>query len=116
MSSLSISQGDVLVSEIPFTDFSGSKRRPVVVISNSQYNTNSGNVIVLSISSTQPGSKYDSALLPNDLEEGELKRESKILADFPITLSKRVVLGRVGRITNKKLLEIKEKIRELYEL
>lgn len=30
-------QGDILLIPIPFTDLSSSKRRPVLVISNSEY-------------------------------------------------------------------------------
>jgi len=38
MNSLSINQGDVLLLELPFSDFSGSKKRPILVISGRTFN------------------------------------------------------------------------------
>jgi mRNA interferase MazF len=35
-------QGDILLIPIPFTDLSSQKRRPVIVISNNEYNGKSG--------------------------------------------------------------------------
>ena len=113
---LNIEQGDIVLASISYSDFSGSKERPVLVISNTLYNKNSGNLIVLNISSKLVGSKYDCILSNENLKEGELRIRSKILVDFPTTLSKNLCLRKIGKINENKLKELKQKMIELYEL
>ncbi len=60
--------------------------------------------------------KFDVKLKNSDLLEGELKTESKILTDFPTTMEKNLVSQKIGKITRQKLQEVKQKLRELYEL
>lgn len=44
-------QGDILLVPIPFSDLSSSKKRPVLVISNDDYNASSFDLIVVAITS-----------------------------------------------------------------
>jgi mRNA-degrading endonuclease toxin of MazEF toxin-antitoxin module len=88
----------------------------VLIISNTKYNQKSGDIIVISISSTKIKSKYDIKLTNKNLTEGELNLESKILTDFPTTIEKELIESKIGKITKEKLKEVKEKISELYEL
>ena len=112
----SFKQGDIVVANIAYSQQIGFKKRPVLIISNTKYNQNSGDIIVTSISSTEIKSKYDIKLLNNDLTEGELNLESKILTDFPTTIEKELIENKIGKITEKKLGEVKNKLSELYEI
>ena len=40
-------QGDIILIPVPFTDLSSQKRRPVIVISNSQYNQKTADMVVV---------------------------------------------------------------------
>ena len=112
----SFEQGDIIIANILYSQQVGFKRRPVLVISNSKYNQQSEDLIVLSISSTEPKEKYDLKLANKDLVEGELMVDSKILTDFPTTIEKNLIAQRIGKISAQKLREVKQKIKELYEL
>ena len=112
----SFEQGDIIIANILYSQQVGFKRRPVLVISNSKYNQQSEDLIVLSISSTEPKEKYDLKLANKDLVEGELMVDSKILTDFPTTIEKNLIAQRLGKISAQKLREVKQKIKELYEL
>ncbi|MBU2100095.1 type II toxin-antitoxin system PemK/MazF family toxin [Candidatus Micrarchaeota archaeon] len=114
--SLNFEQGNIIIANILYSQQVGFKRRPVLVISNSKYNKHSDDLIVLSVSSTEPKEKYDLKLTNKDLTEGELRVDSKILTDFPTTIEKSVVTESIGKISNQKLKEVKQKIKELYEL
>lgn len=114
--SLSFEQGDIVVANILYSQQIGFKRRPVLVISNSNYNKHSEDIIVTSISSTPLKAKYDIKLTNKDITEGELRTESKILTDFPTTMEKNLIAQKVGKISAQKLKEVKQKIKELYEL
>ena len=115
-SSLSFEQGDIAVADILYSQQAGLKRRPVLVASGSDFNRQSDDIIVLSISSTPPRSKFDVKLSADDLAEGELRVESKILADFPTTIEKALIAQKIGKISKQKLAEVKQKTRQLYEL
>ena len=112
----SFEQGEIVAADIIYSQQVGFKRRPVLVISNSGYNKQSEDLIVLSISSTQPKAKYDIGLTNKGLVAGELRTESKILADFPTTIEKNLISQKIGKISKQKLQEVKQKIKELYEL
>jgi len=114
--SLNFEPGDIVVADILYSAQAGIKRRPVIVISNATHNKLSSNIIVLSISSTPPKTNYDIKLTNQDLDNGKLKVDSKILVDFPTTLEKAIVSEKIGKISKKKLQEVKQKLRELYEL
>jgi mRNA interferase MazF len=109
-------QGDVVIANIAYSQQIGFKKRPVLIISNTKYNQKSGDIIVISISSTEIKSKYDIKITNENLEDGELNLESKILTDFPTTIEKELIENKIGKITKEKLKEVKEKMRELYGL
>ena len=109
-------QGDIIVADILYSRQVGVKRRPVLVISNARHNKHSANVIVLSVSSTEIKTPYDVPLTNKDLVKGELRLESKILVDFPTTLEKTLLTQKIGKISEQKIREVKQKLKELYEL
>ncbi len=51
-------QGDIVLIPIPFTDLSSHKRRPVIVISNDDYNQRAPDVIVVAMTSNPTLSAY----------------------------------------------------------
>ncbi len=113
---LNFEQGDIVIALMPFAEQVGSKRRPALVISNSAYNKKSEDLILLKITSQSKKADFDVALLPSDLEEGKLKFESQIMVDNPVTTYKELVESKIGKISKPKLKEVKQKIKELYEL
>lgn len=50
--------GDVVLVPFPFTDQSGGKKRPAVIVSSSDYNANRRDLIIMAITS-QVGSHSD---------------------------------------------------------
>lgn len=44
-------QGDIVLIPVPFTDLSSRKRRPVIVVSSSTYNSVSPDMIVVAMTS-----------------------------------------------------------------
>ena len=47
----SFSFGDVVLVPFPFTDQSGTKKRPAVVVSSHSYNTNRSDIVIMAITS-----------------------------------------------------------------
>jgi mRNA interferase MazF len=44
-------QGDIVLIPIPFTDLSSRKRRPLIVISNNDYNRKTPDIVVVAMTS-----------------------------------------------------------------
>ncbi|MEK6936564.1 MAG: type II toxin-antitoxin system PemK/MazF family toxin [Nanoarchaeota archaeon] len=99
-----ILQRDILLVPFPFSDQSGKKVRPVVVISNSSFNNNSEDILVLGLTSNISKDKYTSLINKTDLEEGELEM-CCIKVENILKLDKTLVIKKIGRINKNKLKE-----------
>jgi len=115
--SSSFEQGDIVVADLPFAEQVSLKRRPALVISNSQYNKNSDDIILLKITSKGNNTKYDVSFTNAGLTDGELsKPESTIMADNPVTAYVKLIDSKIAKLSEEKLGEVKKKLRELYSL
>lgn len=112
----SFEQGEIVVADIVYSQQFGFKRRPVLVVSSTAHNSASLDIIVVSISSTKPRSEYELKLAKADISEGELRYESKIIIDFATTIEKHLITQRIGKISDRKMQEVKRKMKELYLL
>lgn len=112
--SLIFEQGDIAIASVPFSDGSGVKRRPVLIISS--HSTHTFDVLAIKITATKRESKFSVSILPEDIEGGRLKVPSSISADFIVTIQKNLVSQKAGKITASKLLEVKGKLRQLFDL
>ncbi|MEK6972640.1 MAG: type II toxin-antitoxin system PemK/MazF family toxin [archaeon] len=116
MSSLNIEQGELIVADILFAEQVGAKRRLALVISNSSYNKNSEDIIVLKVTSHGSDTKFDISLTNKDTANKTLKTDSTIMADFPVVIVKENIVARPDKINANKMNEVKQKIRELYNI
>ncbi len=91
-------QGDILLIPIPFSDLKIHKKRPVLVLSNSSYNTNNQDILVAAITSNLEQKKYAVTITSDELNEGELKYESVIRADKIYSLSQAIALKKFGAV------------------
>jgi mRNA interferase MazF len=89
-------QGDILLVPFPFTDQTGVKQRPAVVLSSDQYNRNHPDVILAPITS-QIFYTMDEIRLVDWKDAGLLKPSviKPVLSSFEITLVRRS-LGRLS--------------------
>lgn len=101
-----IEQRDLLIVPFPFSDQSGRKVRPVVVLSNNQFNGNSEDVVVLGVTSNVKREKYAVGLTNKDLESGNLITACMIKVENILRLEKGLVVKKIGKISEKKLKEI----------
>ncbi|MCX6803526.1 MAG: type II toxin-antitoxin system PemK/MazF family toxin [Candidatus Diapherotrites archaeon] len=116
MSSLNFEPGEIVVAQILYSEQIGIKTRPALVVSNAKYNKDSEDVILLKITSKSKQTKYDIELTNSDLVNGELAKESMIMADNPVTTYKEMITTKIGKISKEKLNQVKEKLAELFEI
>src|SRR3989344_7785252 len=101
-----IEQKDLLIVPFPFSDQSGRKIRPVVVVSNNNFNTHSEDVIVMGVTSNVKKERYAISLTNKDLENGNLFTDCIIKVENILRLEKGLVIKKIGKINENKLKEV----------
>lgn len=86
------SPGDILVVDVAFTDDSGSKQRPVLVLSMPNAR---GDLVVVPISS-QPGNENSVPLTQSQMTKGTLSKPSWVRGNRPLTVNTKTVVKSVG--------------------
>jgi mRNA interferase MazF len=87
--------GDIVLVNFPFTDESGSKKRPSVVVSSSIYHEERSDVILVAI--TRAGNLRSGDVLISKWEEARLVKPSVIKPVFFTTKVSRIV-RRLGKL------------------
>ena len=102
--------GKIVLVPFPFTDLSGMKVRPAVIISN---NLTGDDVIVCFISSNIKNKGRSDIPLKKNLKNG-LKSDSVIVVSKIATLEKKTVLGEIGELSSAEVAQVKNKIKSLF--
>ena len=99
---LKVKQRDIILIKFPFSDLSGAKVRPALVISNNQYNNEKLDCVVLAMTSKLSQSEYKVIVESKDLDSGSLPVKSAIRVDKPFSVSKNKVLKIQGKLNTTK--------------
>jgi mRNA interferase MazF len=88
--------GDIVLIPFPFSDLSQSKLRPAVIVSK---NNLSYNDVIVSFITTQSSFTKNTITIDEKeslFQSSGLKKSSKIRCDKIATLSKKIILGKIG--------------------
>ncbi len=99
-------QRDLVLVPFPFSDQSGRKVRPVIIISNKMFNTPSEDVLVVGATSNISKDIYTISLKNLDLEEGKLITECCIKVENILKIDKDLIIKKIGKIKKIKLKQI----------
>ena len=103
-------KGDIVLITFPFTDLSGSKLRPTVVLAETELDV----TVCFITTQLQWQELTDVQLLPtssNGLRKQSLIRTSKIA-----TLDKALAKGLLGRLTHQEVDDLNNKLKSLLQL
>jgi mRNA interferase MazF len=114
-SALKVNQRDIVLIKFPFSDLSGAKVRPALVISNKGYNIKSLDTVVLALTSNLSTSDYKVFVSNLDLESGLLPVESAIRVDKPFSVLQSKILKVQAKILVIKFDEVKAAIAQLIQ-
>tara|TARA_Y100000310_G_C20027771_1_gene510391 strand:+ start:78 stop:422 length:345 start_codon:yes stop_codon:yes gene_type:complete len=99
-------QRDLLLVPFPFSDQSGKKVRPVVIISNNSFNEEGEDVLVVGVTSNIIRDQYTIQLTNKDLEEGKLLTTSFMKAENLLKIEKDLIIKKIGKIKKQKFKEV----------
>jgi len=101
-------KGDIVVVPFPFSDLSGSKRRPALVITDLK-----GYDLILCQITAHRRDKYSITITKDDCEKGDLNSKSFVRANRIFTTDYRIIIKRVATLKEKKMEDIINKIIEI---
>jgi mRNA interferase MazF len=110
-----IEQRSIILVPFPFSDLTSAKKRPALVISNTEFNKRNEDVICCLITSN-PAAKDAIKIANKDIESGFLEFDSKIKPYRLFTVSKSIVYKVLCRLNKKKSQLVIDEIRKLIEL
>jgi mRNA interferase MazF len=99
-------RGDVVVTPFPFSDLTGAKKRPALVVAS----LTGDDVILCQITSHGVRDDYTIPLDDRDFAEGGLRRPSNIRPNRLFTGDSRVILYRAGGLATAKMKEVTARI------
>jgi mRNA interferase MazF len=100
---------DVVEVPFPFSDVLKSKKRKALVISSREFNADSGNSVLMMITSAT-NSAWKSDIHLTDLETAGLKKSCFCRLKF-FTLDNRMILEKVGTLSAKDSAAVKKAIK-----
>ena len=107
-------QRDIMLVPFPFSDLSGQKVRPVLILSNDAYNQQSADVVVCGLTTNLSPAPYSIIIEVTDVEQpGTLRHRSKIKADTIASLEQTILIKQIARL---KLPVFKQVIAEIEDL
>ncbi|HMO78370.1 MAG TPA: type II toxin-antitoxin system PemK/MazF family toxin [Candidatus Paceibacterota bacterium] len=105
-------RGDVVLIPFPFSDLSGQKVRPALILSkHSKHN----DVVVLFITSkSRNRGDFIVAIAPS--KENGLKVQSEVVCDKIATLDRKTIIGQIGHLESKAQKDVDKLVTKLLGL
>lgn len=105
-------QKQIVIVPFPFSDQSGEKKRPALIVSNDGFNEKSDDVIACAITSDISEDAYSVQIKPGDWKDG-MYSESCVKTASIFSLDKDIVLRPIGRLSGERFREVMGKIQEI---
>lgn len=99
-------KGDIIVIPFPFSDLSGSKKRPALVLADLQ----GDDIILCQITSQQTKDKYSIAIKDSDFKIGKLPAPSNIRPNRIFTADKKIIIRKAASINEGAINGVIQKI------
>jgi len=106
-------KGDIVVVPFPFSDVSAAKRRPALVLTDSEQDT-CGDFILAQITSQQAADDLAVEIDAGDFENGALRHASSVRPSKLFTANEKIVLYKAGNLRKEKLREVFLQVTSLF--
>jgi len=95
-------KGDIVVIPFPFSDLSASKRRPALVLADSESN----DVILCQITSQSVKDSVAVTIELSDVENGSLNTVSNIRPNKLFTADESIIIYKIGNLSAGKIIDV----------
>lgn len=105
-----MAKGDIILITFPFTDLSGSKLRPAVILADTNED------VTVTFITTQLKWREPTDVLLTPSSSNGLKLQSLIRTSKIATLDKTLIKGRIGKLTIEELKNLNENLKLVLKL
>jgi mRNA interferase MazF len=113
---MSYKQREIVLVPFPYSDLSATKRRPVLIVSNNNYNNDFADVVVCVITSNQFEDDYSVPLENSDLEIGVLPESSIVKTHKLFTIEQTKIIRKFSLVKEEFYEIVEEKLQELFDM
>lgn len=107
-------QGDIVLIPFPFEDdLTKTKKRPAVILSKDSINK--GSYIVIKITSVLGKSAFGIPIFKKDVDF-EMLRDSEIISNDVMTISKNLIVKKLGRLKAHALTTLSDVVKDNFEI
>ncbi len=106
-------QGEIFWIHLPYSDLAREKHRPVLIVSNDNYNKQSEDVVACSVTSNLKERPYALYLDEKSFDEGSLPLKSKVRCDKIFSVEKTLFVKKMARLSQKTFRQVSEQITRL---
>ena len=103
---ITVNQRDIVLIPFPYSNMTQQKRRPVIVLSDSEYNSNNSDIICCAITSNPRNYAHSIDITNADLESGTLVQDSKVKPNKVFTLEQNRIIKPLCKLNISKSKEI----------
>ena len=104
-----IEQRSIILVPFPFSDLSSNKKRPALVVSNTEFNRKNEDVVCCLITSN-PMAKDVIKITNSDMESGFLEFDSMVKPYRIFTASKNIVYKNLGKLKKEKFILVSKEV------
>ena len=113
-SGIRFEQGEIVFVPFPFTNLTSSKKRPVLILSRTEYNTKSLDFVCCGITSNTKKADHSVLIQNKDLLLGFLPKPSRIKTNTIFTLEKSIVVRSLGKVNENTMEKVKKEVYNLF--
>ena len=109
-------QRDILLVPFPFSDQSGKKVRPVLVLSNNNFNRFGEDIVVCAITSNLKQTRYSMIIDEKNLETGKLHEKSLVKVDSLLKVNKNLIIKNIGTLNKTTFQKVENILENIFTL
>ena len=104
-------EGDIVIIPFPFSDLSGSKRRPAMVLADLA----GDDIILCQITSQQTKDSYSIAINLSDFASGSLPVDSNIRPTRIFTADKNIIIRKAGNVKPDIIASVSKTLTDIFK-
>ena len=111
---MTFQQKELVLLPYPFSDQTGSKIRPAIIVSNDNFNRRCEDCVMIPLTTIMKEEPFSLVINQDNLESGKLLKQSRIRLDKIFTVKKTLIIMKIGRINDKTLEKIRSYINKIF--